>query len=586
MGCKCASSKSSFQIKSIAFAVHNSKLNVGITADLSFPKWLRTADAAMRTQQTQLMLIVENMDLPLVNKPTVYEDVMNVWHKTLDMVESLVSGSAQSVQSGETLLGLSAWHIYPDICALGQKTTMVYQRDSLVKDGGLATIGLKSSHRRDSTGVSWSIPLAHLRYYGRPVMSHGKLGSSTSRISFVQMMHIAMGSIMSTWQTRDSTCEMLASYIISFSEALQPLLRGQLRLTWPALFASKAEKYLRSSGKERKETERFIALGRRRHGSFLTEEKMHPAPFFGLSDPGLFVQCLKLENRVAVLREMAPLFQSPFGLDMAIVRFVHEVDPIGSVLEFASLFPQAIPGTTTKTHRRWLVLPYTNYAGDSSGFHTQWEPIIIRRSLEINQTLGEPCGFLSADTFARIDSEWKHPTITDKPDYTWNIMRAPQSTEQDIELLVRRSNWADGFLPPHERLIGWQRGHLEHNYEGASYKFAFGDVSSAAVYQPYYKFRSYSYDLSLAFVTEALGTGRLEPPRLSSHFEDCTIPVLAAINTPEYFRSLIALSTAHEIYDGLTQADVDISVISRPIARARWASTSLSKHMFHITRNV
>ena len=261
---------------------------MGITADLSLPQWLRTADVAMRTQQTQLMLIVENMNLRVVNKSTVYEDVINVWHKNLKMVESLVSGSAQGVQSGETLLGLSAWHIYPDICALGQKTTMVYQRDSLVQDGGLVMIGLDSSHRRDSTEVSWSIPLAHLRYYGRPVMSHGKLGSSTSRISFVQMMHIAMGSIMSTWQTRDSTCEMLASCIVSFSEALQPL-RGQLRLTWPALFASEAEKYLRSSGKEKKEIERFIALGRRRHGSFLAEEKTHPAPCFGLSDPGLFI---------------------------------------------------------------------------------------------------------------------------------------------------------------------------------------------------------------------------------------------------------------------------------------------------------
>ena len=231
MGCKCASSKSSFQLKLIVCGSY-SKFTGSITADLTFPKWLRTADSATRTQQTQLMLIVDNMNLRVVNKSTVYEDVINVWHKNLNMAES--SGSAQSVQSGETLLGLNAWHIYPDICALGQKTTMVYQRDILVQDGGLVTIGLESSHRRDSTGVSWSVPLAHLRYYGRPVMSHGKLGSSTSRISFVQMMHIAMGSIMSTRQTRDLTCGMLASCIVNFNEALQPLLRGHLRLTWPA----------------------------------------------------------------------------------------------------------------------------------------------------------------------------------------------------------------------------------------------------------------------------------------------------------------------------------------------------------------
>ena len=313
---------------------------------------------------------------------------------------------------------------------------------------------------------------------------------------------------------------------------------------------------------------------------------MHPAPFFGLSDPGLFVKCIKLEDRVAALREMAPLFRPPFGLEKALVLLVREDDLIGRVLEFATLFPQAIPGTTTKTHRRWLVLPDTNYAGDSSSFHQQWEPIIIRRSLEIMKMLGEPCGFLSADTFARIDSGLIHPTITDKPDFTWNIMTAQRSIKQSIELLVNRSSLADEFLPPHKRRIGWERGHLEHEYEDASYKFAFGDGPSAAVYQPYHSFRSHSYDLPLAFVTEALGTGRLEPSKLFSHFEDCTIPVLAAVNTPEYFRSLIALSTAREIYDDLSQADVDVSVVSRPIARARWASTSLSQHMSRITRNI
>lgn len=112
------------------------------------------------------MVIVDNMVLPMLSNSTVYNDVMKVWKTALTMVENLIDGMAQSVQSGEALLGLCAWHVYPDICAVGDKTTLIAQKDALVKKGGLLTIGLRDTRNEDRLGVTWSMPLAHLRYYG------------------------------------------------------------------------------------------------------------------------------------------------------------------------------------------------------------------------------------------------------------------------------------------------------------------------------------------------------------------------------------------------------------------------------------
>lgn len=88
-------------------------------------KWLRTADTAKRRQQTQLMLIIENVGLPITSGAKVYDNVMEVWTKALTTVDQLVSGMAQNIQSSDVLLGLSAWHLYPDMCILGRETTRV-----------------------------------------------------------------------------------------------------------------------------------------------------------------------------------------------------------------------------------------------------------------------------------------------------------------------------------------------------------------------------------------------------------------------------------------------------------------------------
>lgn len=100
------------------------------------------------------MLIIDNMDLPILHKSNVYGDVMRAWTQALTVVENLVSGVAQSVTTGEALLGLSAWQIYPDLCAIGERTTTIQQKDHLVAKGGVATLGLQEHRNRGSPGIS------------------------------------------------------------------------------------------------------------------------------------------------------------------------------------------------------------------------------------------------------------------------------------------------------------------------------------------------------------------------------------------------------------------------------------------------
>ena len=158
-----------------------------LAADPLLLKWLRTADSAKGVQQRQLMLIIDNLDFTMPQKPTLYDDVMNVWTKAMLMLDNLVSGIAQSVASGEALLGLSAWHLYPDMCVAGctagNSTMLIEQEDGLLMEGGILTVGLGQGRTKLHTGISWSIPLAHLRFYGRPVECCQTLNSATTRVS-------------------------------------------------------------------------------------------------------------------------------------------------------------------------------------------------------------------------------------------------------------------------------------------------------------------------------------------------------------------------------------------------------------------
>ncbi|KAH8590982.1 hypothetical protein B0O99DRAFT_520304, partial [Bisporella sp. PMI_857] len=137
------------------------------TWDSSARSWLQTADADRRLQQTQLMLIINNVHLPVNTSSDPYESVIEAWTSAMRAMENLVQGIPQQVQNGAVLLAMSSWHLYPNMEVLMGEIKDIDQHDELMNDA-LVTIS-RHGIRSDKEGVFWSLPLARMRYYSLPV---------------------------------------------------------------------------------------------------------------------------------------------------------------------------------------------------------------------------------------------------------------------------------------------------------------------------------------------------------------------------------------------------------------------------------
>jgi len=75
--------------------------------------------------------------------------VVEAWKVALQFMESVVAGQPMAVRSGEVLLAMSSWHLYPDLEVPGNKPTSIRQKDPLITPGGIVTIGLETPNLED-----------------------------------------------------------------------------------------------------------------------------------------------------------------------------------------------------------------------------------------------------------------------------------------------------------------------------------------------------------------------------------------------------------------------------------------------------
>ncbi|KAH0428975.1 hypothetical protein CcaCcLH18_08728 [Colletotrichum camelliae] len=293
--------------------------------DASARAWLQTADSVMNKKQTQLRLILKNIQLSMGTDLKVYPGVIEAWKKTLRTVDRLVAGIPQEVQDGSAILGLAAWHIYPDINVFGSRNVEVYMRDPLVAPGGVLSLGCSPSVSTSTSGVSWSLSLAQLRYYGQPVTTKGSFQPDPTRITFKELMLVTLGCLLSRWNVAASPEQIreaiqivsLLSKSASSSVALaeheafsQSLDSKQSQNGAKLLFEATRDYFA-----DRDTAMRFISLGQNRtqflpaagsRGSGETRGSSRLRPFFGLEIPGVLVSHLKDGGgRVELLRRMA-----------------------------------------------------------------------------------------------------------------------------------------------------------------------------------------------------------------------------------------------------------------------------------------
>ena len=482
----------------------------------------------MKVHQTQLMLIIDNMYSKIASKPSAYDEVMYIWKISLELMENLVSGVAQKAGNNGSLLGLCAWHIYPNICTVGRKDTTILQKDKLVRDGALLTIGLDEDDQTNGPGLAWSIPLAHLRYYGKPLVSRTTLGTETARVPFRNILHVAIGSLSSTWEMTP----FQPSEVIEF---LSSLGRSNQDWDWRSVFAREARKYLNAVETERAEIDRLIKLGRRRHGRLLAENDEHPRRFFGLRDLKLCLGHVKNENCVTLFRNLAKGLSPDVP---AIVKFYnkYELDNFEGVFttEYITFYAEAPSNQRGYIYRRWIDLSPLNFK-DARGILESSEVITIASK--------ERLGFFTTRVPVKY-LEW--PDRSDPESHRaffrsflrsigriWELADHGFRTDEIYMPVLECENWSI--------LIPSSMSHLGGRFLDRLSKRI---VSAAGI-----------SDFLKPYVERLTNSG-------SSRFK--------------YFKSLDALATAAMIYDSMPEADVSLSIIKEPLHNYHWARIQTS----------
>ena len=258
--------------------------------DASARAWLRVADAKKCRQQKQLMLILENVQSSVNNKTETYSSVISAWKNALLQMEALISGISQEAQGGDIILGLSAWHLFPDLMVVGPRPATVQQRDPIFANGGILTVGLVNLNTEDR-GIHWSLPLAHLRHYGVPVVSLSSIDSNErSRISTSELLLATFGCVLQGWGEAGNNTLQSVTWLNNVFKLLEKsrsaggssasiLLEGKATLSWFSLLLTAARQYLECQGNERKTANKLIRLGRKHGKRFLDRPS---EPLFGL----------------------------------------------------------------------------------------------------------------------------------------------------------------------------------------------------------------------------------------------------------------------------------------------------------------
>ncbi|KAL8825490.1 MAG: hypothetical protein Q9191_004388 [Dirinaria sp. TL-2023a] len=251
--------------------------------DSSARAWLLCADEVQKVKLTQLRLTTRDCGLHVSSIGNTYDSVVEVWTAAMRTIQDLIVGMPHRISKGAVLVGISAWHIYPDLNVVGP-LAHVHFDDDLVEDGGIITIGLQSAYPDEHNGVQWSLSLSHLRYYGNPVKLSTTAGDASLRVTMRELHWAALGSLFAKWDP----CVTNNTIACEFLLALRDIVHGSkvssfgwLQLIWDA-----SQHFLDlPSSLETENASSLMAAGRRKGQNFLGEYS--GIPFFGLADPML-----------------------------------------------------------------------------------------------------------------------------------------------------------------------------------------------------------------------------------------------------------------------------------------------------------
>lgn len=501
--------------------------------DASARSWLRTADRIKVKQQDQLMLLIANVNIPVNNEMAVYHSVISAWKCALDSMENLLTGMPQAANNGPCLLALSAWHIYPDILAVAEASDPHRFRDPLVPPGGELTLGLAYPGGAEGRGVFWSLSLAHLNYYGRPVSRHARLNFQSRRISFDQFTQAVFRALLSHWGLLGPMAEYPARFFVSLrnsfqraadnpesNDALRIICSRMLRDTSNVvnILTRAATEFLEARDFKEDLIHKLMAFGSKRASQFI-----HPTlnrKFFGFDDPPSILSLLKgPEERVLFLRRIA---------------------------------------SDSESHRGFFLIRYFN--PESSGQRSQRTQRLCgfasaHQYVTGNQGLGDQSIFHHARWAPRcfLDGAFhEHEKITEISEET-SLMYSIQDNEFSMP---NTSSGSDSQL--------------------RTYQFVFGHRDSAAIYadkvllSPHRRFPSGLLRLpTIEDLIWCLDSDMFAMDKVVCHFNE-----LLHVPTPQV-ETMRALSVAHQVYRTLPDATISTRVMNSPMHLTKWAQLAI-----------
>lgn len=254
--------------------------------DSSARAWLQSADQAKFREETQLMLIVKNVQLPFEGGASTYSRVIDAWKHAMTGLEDLFCGRPQNISSRSILLAFSAWHLYLDLIILGSEVSNVRFGDHCTHPRGIGTIALQPRSEAAAQGTSWSLALSHLRYYGDPITVKSR--TDFSRVDINQLHIVALGSLFGHWEISRHDLPTAAQWFVDLWKLLDVGHASDDAthtegLDWLQCLVQAAKQTTSGRATEKQEALQLLGYGQRRAKGFLGISETYLVPFFGLS---------------------------------------------------------------------------------------------------------------------------------------------------------------------------------------------------------------------------------------------------------------------------------------------------------------
>ncbi|KAA6406556.1 MAG: hypothetical protein FRX48_09611 [Lasallia pustulata] len=578
--------------------------------DASALAWLRAANAVKTKQQRQLMLILDNIQLPVNQTADTYSSVMKAWTTSLVQMEGLIKGVAQQAQGGDILLALSSWHLYPDIVVVVPSSAHVRQHDPIFASGGVLTIGLFNM-KLQHPGIYWSLPLAHLRHYGAPVMSARSIDSNVqSRISLEELLQATLGCVLHGWGAAGSNTPRALAWLSQVSDILndnaltdlvkaRAMVHGDANASWFNLLLLASKYYLASTGNKRTVADKLISLGRKHGRAFLG---LPPTPLLGLLEHGSLINLIPTEDgKIQFLRKVAEDYAAEMKLEhhQIFIRYSrHYPEWSKTVYEYVTALPWSRGAHKRKLddsqqpgagHLRWL------YAGGDlrqlASSSTYYQRLDLKYGGQIEFSLScEPAWPLVPADFAqwhnmRVQTQESFETERDlfTQDQCKQIHQEFETRRQFYsskgEDVIRREDWLIEDFELHKMGIYFENNEMFNatlntgdQVHSQWFKFLYGDVDSAAIFV--LEGREH--------LVNSVRTVGKESDTFYSLFESGQFDANSFVNQlharfhranmeiDPYLKSLKALSTAAKVYKTFTNASVDIRVLQQRLYDAYW----------------